>query len=904
MLSAGKRNFQKNWGLFKLVEKYTKTCFSINALSSGKDKSDVKASLTSVPEYADAVVIGGGSLGCSTLYNLTKNGMTNVVLLEKDQLTAGTTWHSAGLVWRLRPSDLDIELIDYTRHLARDVLENETGQSAGFNENGGLFIANTKERLDEYKRLMTIGKAFGIESSVLSPRETKELYPLMNTNDLYGTLYSPGDGTIDPAGWAASLSRGALNRGAKIIENCAVTGIETEIDDFNNRKVVAVHTPAGTIKTNCVVNCGGVWAPYIGSLCNVTVPLVAMKHAYIVTERIEGIENMPNVRDHDASVYLKLQGDALSVGGYEQNPIFWDDVKNDFAFSLFDLDWDVFSSNIEGAVNRVPVIEMTGVKSTVCGPESFTADHKALLGPDIELRGYYHGCGFNSAGIMLSGGCGNELAKWIIHGHPDLDMFSYDIKRFHTSCTKSDKWNREKSHEAYAKNYSIVFPNDEALASRNVRCDPFHGLMEEAGCFFQERHGWERPGWFNLEGKNKLLPYDWYGAYDHTEAHENYNYNKLLNSDYTFDFPKHFDVIGKECITCREKVAAFNMSYFAKFLLTGPDAAKAVDWIFTANMRKPQGSTTYTCMLNGSGGIAADLTVSVLDSQHDTSSIFPQFKGDGYYLAVGGAIGQYAWGHLKDVIYDKKFDVELKDISETVGMLSIQGPNSRSLLEELTGEDLTNESFPFSSHKTVSIAEHKVRALRLTFVGELGWELHIPAESCVDVYKAIMNAGKKHGITNSGYRAIDNLSIEKGYRHWHADIRDDDTPLEGGLGFTCKLKSDVEFLGRDVLEEQKKNGLMKKLACFTIDEHKPLLGLETIWRNNEVVGFIRRGGYGFHIGKTIGYGYVKNPTGVPVTNGFLKAGDYEIECMGDRYPAKFHLKTPFDPKNLRIKGEY
>ncbi|XP_057317314.1 sarcosine dehydrogenase, mitochondrial-like [Hydractinia symbiolongicarpus] len=865
---------------------------------------DGKTTTSAVPTQADAVVIGGGSLGCSILYHLAKYGMTNVVLLEKDQLTAGTTWHSAGLVWRLRPADLDLELCNYTRILARDVLEKETGQSPGYNENGGLFIANNKERLNEYERLMTLGKVYDIESFVLSPEETKKLYPLMNISDLYGTLYSPGDGTIDPAGWALALSRGATKRGAMVIENCPVTGIETKVDEYGKRSVTAVNTSTGQIKTNCIVNCGGVWAPYIGAMCSVTVPLVAMKHAYIVTEKIEGIEKMPNVRDHDASVYLKLQGDALSVGGYESNPIFWEKVKNDFAFSLFDLDWDVFSSNIEGAINRVPIIGETGVKSTVCGPESFTADHKPLLGPDNDLRGFYHGCGFNSSGIMLAGGCGNELAKWIIHGHPDLDMWSFDIRRFHNSLTKNETWNRERSHEAYAKNYSMVFPNDEPLAARNMRKDPFHEVLAEAGCFFQERHGWERPGWFSKTEKPKLLPYDWYGSYEGTPAHQDYTYNKLLKDDYTFGFPKHFDTIGEECRTCREKVAAFNMSYFAKFLLTGPDAAKAVDWIFTNNMRKPPGSTTYTCMLNKHGGIAADLTVTVLDTNDNSSSIFPSFDGDGYYLAIGGAIGQHAWGHISDVIYDQKFNVELKDISESVGMLSIQGPNSRALLEEITGEDLSNDSFPFSTHKVVTIAGHKLRALRLTFVGEMGWELHIPAESCVDVYREVMKAGDKYGIINSGYRAIDNLSIEKGYRHWHADIRDDDTPLEAVLGFTCKLKSDVPFLGREKLEQQKKDGLMKKLACFTIDEHKAILGLEAIYRNNEIVGFVRRGGYGFHIGKSIAYGYIKDPSGNPVTNDFLKSGEYHLEFMGVKFPAQYHAKTPFDPKNERIKGNY
>eukprot|EP00794_Sanderia_malayensis_P015715 gene15715-17300_t len=856
---------------------------------------------SSVPEHADVVIIGGGSLGTSTLYHLAKLGVKNAVLLEKDQLTAGTTWHSAGLVWRLQPSDITVELLNYTQRLGKTVLEEETGVSAGFSQNGGLFIANNKERLDEYKRLMTLGKVYGVESHVLSPQETKELYPLMNVDDMYGSLYSPGDGTLDPASWVTALARGATNKGATILQNCAVTGIETKIDDFGSKCVSAVNTTAGRIKTNCIVNCGGVWSPSVGQMCGVDVPLIAMYHAYVVTEKIEGIKNMPNVRDHDASVYLRLQGDGLSVGGYEPNPIFWEKVQKDFAFSLFDLDWDVFDVHIEGACNRVPVIAETGVKSTVCGPESFTADHKPLMGPDPDVRGYNHCCGFNSSGIMLAGGCGNQMAEWIVNGQPTLDMFGFDIRRFHKSLTSNSRWIKERSHESYAKNYSMLFPNDEPLASRNMRKDPFHEILLQNGCVYQERHGWERPGWFTKREVPQVLPYDYYGSYG-LEKNENYAYERLLKQDYTFDFPAHFKEIGEESLACRNSVAAFNMSYFAKFFISGPDAQKAVDWLFTANMQKPPGATTYTCMLNHKGGIAADLTVSVLGE--DSGSNVMQPNEPCFYLAIGGAIGQHAWGHIQDVIHEQKFNCRLVDRSEDIGMLSIQGPKSRQLLEELSGASLSNEDFPFSTHQALTIAGHEVRALRLTFVGELGWELHIPKDSCVPVYQEIMKCGSQYGIADAGYRAIDSLSIEKGYRHWHADIRDDDTPLEAGLGFTCKLKSDTPFLGRHVLEKQKAEGLKKKLACFTIDEHKALIGLEAIRRNDELVGFVRRAGYGYHINKSIAYGYVSDPQGKPIKNDFLKGAEFSIESLGVVYPAKVHLKTPFDPKNERIKGIY
>lgn len=865
-------------------------------------KADESSLLSSIPSAADVVVIGGGVIGCSTLYHLAKLGVRNAVLLERHQLTSGTTWHTAGLVWSLRPNDLEVRLLHRSRALMKS-LEDETGVNTGWINNGGLFISSTKQRLDEYKRLMTLGKAFGIESFVLGPKESKKLYPLMNVEDIYGTLYSPDDGTIDPAGYCTALTRAASKMGARVIQNCPVLDVETKIDDFGTKRVTAVVTEGGMINTPVVVNCAGAWSRTIGQLAGVKVPLIAMKHAYVVTEKIEGIRNMPNIRDHDASVYLKLQGDALSVGGYESNPIFWEEVQKDFAFSLFDLDWDVFSFNIDGAINRVPVIEKTGIKSTVCGPETFTADHKPLMGESPEVRGYFFGCGFNSSGMMLSGGCGHELAKWVIDGRPEEDMYSYDIRRFSEKLTDNTRWLKERSHESYAKNYSIVFPHDEPLAGRGMRKDALYEVLRDAGCVFQERHGWERPGWFKPSDPAPPLDYDYYGAYGFGVNAENKYYDRL-KMDYTFDFPLHHDIIRAECLGCRERVAVFDMSYFGKFLITGPDAQRAVDWIFSNNCGLVPGSTVYSCMLNRRGGVEADLTISVLEPRGQGGPHDPRFEGRGFYVAIGGAIIQHGFSYIQDVIQDRGFDCHLEDVSDDMALLSVQGPKSRDLLQSLVDVDLGDKNFPFSTNKVVTVAGHRVRAIRLSFVGELGWELHIPNESAKAVYQSIMEAGKQFGVVNAGYRAIDSLSIEKGYRHWHADLRADDTPPEAGLEFTCKLKTDIQFLGREAIEKQKKEGLRKRLACFTIDDHIPLHGLEAIWRDEKVVGFLRRADYGFSIGKSIGYGYVIHPEGRVVNADFLKSGNYSLEHMGEKIPAKLHTRSPFDPKNQRVKGIY
>uniref|UniRef100_A0A9J7ZRM9 Sarcosine dehydrogenase n=1 Tax=Cyprinus carpio carpio TaxID=630221 RepID=A0A9J7ZRM9_CYPCA len=813
----------------------TTRCYSSQSTHTTEKSDGISGPTKPLPKFADVVVIGGGSLGCQTLYHLCKLGMTNVVLLERDRLTTGTTWHTAGLLWQLRPSDTELELLAHTRNVISSELEEETGLETGWIQNGGLFIASNKQRLDEYKRLMSLGKAYGIESYVLSPAETKDLYPLMNVKDLYGTLYVPKDGTMDPAGTCTILSRAATARGATVIENCPVTGIQVKVDDLGVKRVKEVQTAYGTIQTPCVVNCAGVWATKLGKMAGVSVPLITMHHAYIVTERTKGIQNMPNVRDHDASVYLRLQGDTLSVGGYEHNPIFWDDVSDKFAFSLFDLDWDVFMQHIDGAVNRVPALEQTGIKSTVCGPESFTADHKPLMGEAPEVRGFFLGCGFNSAGMMLGGGCGKELAHWIIHGRPEKDMYGYDIRRFHHSLTNNNRWIRERSHESYTKNYSVVFPFDETFGQpqHEERPLPPGSVLQEQGCVFQERHGWERPGWFNRDGHAPVLDYDYYGAYD-VPKNTDYKYREILGKEYTFDFPPHHDVICDECLTCRNAVAVFDMSYFGKFYLTGPDAKKAADWLFTADVNKAPGEDPCDVCL---GGVESDLTVSRLEPSPAHLPLTPESNGEAYYLAIGGGVAQHNWSHIQAVLQDQGFRCTLIDHTEDMGMISsIQGHKSR-VLKQTTVHSCTHTLSNFSS----------VRAMRLSFVGEMGWELHIPKESCQPVYHAVMAAGAKYDICNAGYRA---------------------------------------------LEAQKAEGLKV-----------PMFGLETIFRNSVPVGLMRSE-FGFAIDKTVGYGYICNPDGGVVSPDFVRSGEFALERMGVTYKATAHLKSPFDPEDKRVKGIY
>eukprot|EP00603_Paraphysomonas_imperforata_P002901 CAMPEP_0114428998 /NCGR_PEP_ID=MMETSP0103-20121206/9239_1 /TAXON_ID=37642 ORGANISM="Paraphysomonas imperforata, Strain PA2" /NCGR_SAMPLE_ID=MMETSP0103 /ASSEMBLY_ACC=CAM_ASM_000201 /LENGTH=887 /DNA_ID=CAMNT_0001598281 /DNA_START=162 /DNA_END=2825 /DNA_ORIENTATION=- len=877
---------------------------------------------------ADVVIIGGGSVGAATLYSLSKKGV-KAVLLEQNQLTSGTTWHSAGLVWRLRPSDIDIQLIAHTRQLALS-LEEETGQSTGFVEAGGLFIAATQERLFEYQRLTTLGKFFGIESAILTPAETKELYPLINADDVYGSLHSHGDGTLDPTGWVNALARGAKQNHGDIRENSTVSAIHSEVVPHTvhtrgqvDRQVTAVELSTGeVIRTSAVTNCAGVWAPSVGALVGADVPLCAMRHAYVTTEPIPGIENMPNIRDHDASVYLKVQGNSIHIGGYEKNPIFWKDVLPDFSFSLFDLDWDVFAAHIVGAVQRLPVLETTGIQSTVCGPESFTADHKPLMGPVPGIRGFYLGCGFNSSGIMLAGGCGEQLAQWVVHGAPSLDMFSYDIHRFHpASMSASRRFVEEGSHEAYVKNYATVFPHDEPLGGRNIRRDPFHTQMMQAGCVFQFRHGWERPGWFHVTHTAAPGPftpkdvsvkeYDFYGQYDNElHAKDSHGYLQAIANDNTFGWPGSHATVKREVEACRSGVAVFNQSYFGKYFLAGRDAQAAMDWICTNDMQKHVGSTVYTNMCNADGKVMCDLTVTKL-------------APDKFYIATGGGSATHDWEWLSHVIREKQFQCLLTDRTEEFGLLSVQGPLSQKLLQEIsrTPSDFALDQFPFSTSKYVVIAGHEVLAIRLTFVGEMGFELHIPVSACQDVYAALFSAS--YLPVNAGYRAIDSMSIEKGFKHWHEDLRMDDSPLEAGLGFICKLKGDVDFVGKAALLRQRKDGLRRRLACFLIEKsgdasdavdeelygfrQAPLHGGEVIYLGDDCVGYLRRAGFGHSrsIKRSIGYGYVEKPCGGVVDPSFLKNNTFHIEGLGEtRMEAFYQPKCVFDPTHQRVKGIY
>nr|XP_039249163.1 sarcosine dehydrogenase, mitochondrial-like [Styela clava] len=851
------------------------------------------------PTEADVVVIGGGSIGCSTAYHLSKLTKGNIVLLEKDKLTSGTTWHTAGLLWKLWAHDTMIELVDHTRELMTKTLKEETGMETGWVPTGGMFTAANKERLDEYQVMSTLGQVYGIESYVLSPEESLKVHPLLNVDDLYGTLYSPLDGTMDPAGTCTTYTKAAAKYGAKVFEGCEILGLQVEENDMGTRQIKSVTTDLGTIKTSKVVNCTGVWAPYIGKMAGVRVPQVAYKHAYVVTEIIDGIKTCPNVRDHDGSVYLKRQGDTIQIGGYEPNPIPWEKVEKNFAFGLFDLDWDVFGQHIEAACNRIPQILHTGIRTTVCGPESFTPDGHPLMGEAPEVRGFYHGSAFNSGGMLLGGGAGRELAHWVINGRPQLDMFSMDIRRFPTNLVNEKTWLKERSHETYAKHYSIAFHHDQPLGGRNQRADPLHQELLNRGCFYEERHGWERPAYFPGASQDLNFPvkkYDYYGNYGN-DKHRNYEYNEKLKEDYCFDFPGEVHrQIARECLTCRTSGAIFNTSYMGKLFLSGPGASDVARHLFSRDVTKRMNKCTYTLMLNRKGGVEADLVVATMKDANGEPV---------YYMTVGGATTEYCKAHVNKVMQDYNVSCKIEDKTDEMGIISVQGPNSRLLMKSILDSDpKVIDKMKFSTWKNITIAGCPVTLMRISFVGELGFELHCSNKHLLQVYKHLRENADSFGFCDSGYRAMESMSSEIGFHHWPHTIRSDDSVFESGLDHLCDLDDqDSIFVGKNNLLETRESLPKKKLAVFTLNDQVQLSGHEAIWRNGKPVGYIRSAVYAFALGKSIAYGYIARD-GSGVNNEYISNAEYAIKRMGVMHTANVHLVGPFDPKFKRMMGKY
>ncbi|MGA8261358.1 MAG: FAD-dependent oxidoreductase [Arenicellales bacterium] len=810
-----------------------------------------------LPERAQAVIIGGGVVGCSVAYHLAKAGWTDVVLLERKRLSSGTTWHAAGLVGQLRATHNLTRLAQYTCELFAG-LEAETGQATGFRRRGSLALAATKERFEEWKRAASMASCFGLEVEVITPSEARELYPIINIDDLQGAVYLPGDGQVNPADVTQAFAKGARNHGARIFENTRVIGVETKAG-----RVRSVRTAEGEIATDYVVNCAGMWARQLGRMSGVNIPLHAAEHFYIVTEPIEGLpRDLPVMRDQDNCAYFKEDAGKLLIGAFEPVAKPWgmDGIPEDFEFGQLPEDIDHFEPVLERALERVPLLRDAGIQTFFNGPESFTPDNRYYLGEAPEVRNYFVAAGFNSIGIQSSGGAGKVIAEWMDEGHPPMDLWDVDIRRA-LPFQGNRRYLAERTAEVLGLLYAMHWPFRQVESARPVRLSALHERLAAQGACFGEMQGWERANWFAPAGVEP--------RYEYSYGRQNW-----------------FACSGQEHRAVREGVGVFDQSSFAKYLLQGRDAEQVLNRVCANDVAVEPGRIVYTQWLNERGGIEADLTVT-------------RTGEDEYFIVTAPATQVRDFDWLRRHI-PADAHAFLTDVTSAYAVLGLMGPLSRELLSSLTPEDLSNDAFPFMSSRRIEIGRALARASRITYVGELGWELYIPSEFAVPVYDAIVAAGVRLGLRHCGYHALNSLRIEKGYRHWGHDISDEDTPLEAGLGFALAWDKPGGFIGREALLEQKKSRLTRRLAQFVLDDPGPLMiHDEPIWRDGVRVGRTTSAMFGHTLGAGVALGYVESESGA--TREFIEGGKYEIEIARERYPARVSLRPLYDPEGKRVR---
>ncbi len=807
-----------------------------------------------LPSCSQIIVVGGGIIGCSTAYHLAKMGQ-EVLLLEKAELTSGSTWHAAGLVGQLRSSANITQLLGYSIDLY-DKLEHETGLATGWKMNGGLRLACNQERWTEVKRQATTAHSFGLDMQLLTPQEAQDLWPLMDIGDLVGAAFLPTDGQASPSDITQALAKGARNAGAMLVEKTPVIEIITEAGEIKG-----VRTPSGDISCEKLILCCGQWTRNLAATIGVNVPLVSVEHQYMITEPFGVATDLPTLRDPDRLTYYKEEVGGLVMGGYEPNGIPWAEkgIPDPFDFQLLQSNFDHFEQLIELSLPRVPKLADTGVKQLINGPESFTPDGNFILGEAPEMDNVFIGAGFNAFGIASGGGAGMALAEWVSTGQPPYDLWPVDIRRFGRPHQDTD-WVRTRTMEAYGKHYTMAWPSEEHASGRPCRRSPLYRSLQEAGAVFGEKLGWERPNWFANEDE---------------EARD----------IYTFGRPNWHVPVGREHQAAREAAVLFDQTSFAKFVLKGTDAEPALNWIAANRVDKPVGSIIYTQMLNDKGGVECDLTcVRVAINE--------------YYIVTGTGYATHDFDWISRNI-PKDLNAELVDVTSSNAVLSLFGPKAREILSTCTNDDLSHKAFPFGQSRQIGIAGCPVLAMRITYVGELGWELHLPSEYAQTVYDALHTAGMPKGLRNAGYRAIETLRLEKGYRAWGSDIGPDHTPDEAGLAWAVKMKSNIAFKGRDAVQQQRTQGINKILATFTCESNVILSGRETIYRDGKRCGWLSSGGYGHTIGKSIGLGYVRSDQ--VINKALVLSGKYELEVATERVPAHITLTALYDPTMEKVK---
>jgi len=806
------------------------------------------------PSQAQVVIIGGGVGGCSIAYHLTLMGWKDVVVLERHELTSGSTWHSAGLVGQMRSDANLTRMMHYSTDLYKR-LKDETGQDPAWREVGGLRLASSAERLEEIKRLVGMAGSFGVPMELISAKEAQEMFPLMNIDGVVGAAYTPNDGMIDPTMLTNALAAGAKSRGAQIIQETNVEGIT-----LKKGRVNEVVTDKGVIKTEVVVNAAGQWGGEVGKMVGLNLPVVPMAHLYAITKPIEGVgHDIPTLRDPDLLVYWREEVGGFVTGGYERNPAPFGlkGIPRDFKYQLLPPDWERFTPLMENSIKRVPILEKAEIRQLLNGPEGFTPDGEFLLGPTA-VKGFWVACAFCAHGLAGAGGIGKVMAEWIIDGHPEWDLWRLDVRRFGSNYNSQD-YTVARTLETYTQYYDIHFPGEERLSRRGLRLSPTYYRLRDLGCHFGEKTGWERPNWFK--------PYEEMAAHGHEPkgwAHHNWS-----------------RAIGYEHLQTRENAGLFDETSFNKFEVRGPGALNFLNHVCANEINQPVGTVVYTQCLNKRGGIECDFTVTRLDEER-------------FFIITGTAFGQHdlSWLSLN---MPEDGSVTIEDVSSSYACLGLWGPKARKILEKVTTDDVSNEGFPYMTHKRINVGDVPVFASRVTYVGELGWEFYCPMEYGLRLWDTLWEAGQPEGMVAAGYKAIDSLRLEKGYRYWSGEISPDYSPYEAGLGFAVKLDKG-DFIGREALIKQKEAGTKQKLCCIAISDNRSIaLGKEPIRAGDKIISWVTSGGYGYSVGMSMVYAYLPNEYAKPGTA-------LSVEFFGTQVDAEVVKSPLWDPKGERIKA--
>ncbi len=818
------------------------------------------SSTSDLPSRARVVVIGGGIIGTSVAYHLGHMGCSDVVLLERDQLTSGTTWHAAGLMVTFGSlSETSTEMRKYTRDLyAR--LEGETGLATGFKPVGFIELATEPDRLEEYRRVSAFNRYCGVDVHEISGTEVGEMFPLARTDDVLAGFYVEGDGRVNPVDVTMSMAKGARQQGVTVLQGVAALDVLTR-----NGAVCGVRTARGDIEAEVVVNCTGMWARQLGERVGVNIPLQAAEHYYLITEQIEGLgSDWPVIEDPNNYGYYREEVGGLMIGLFEAVCAPWNvgRIPDDFSFGTIQPDWDRMGPYVERAMSRVPISMETGIRTFFCGPESFTPDLAPIVGEAPELRNYFVAAGLNSIGILTGGGLGRMLAHWILNGQPDADITGINIDRLHP-YQRNAEYRRTRTVESLGMVYQCHYPGRSMQTARGAKVSPVHQRLAERGAWFKDVSGWEGADWYATDGATPdpgLL---------------------------TWGRPDYWRNWQQEHEACRNGVILMDMSFMSKFSVQGRDAGRLLDQISANHVDGQCEEITYTQWLNEAGKLEADLTVTKLDD-------------DRFFVVATDTAHRHVETHLRRGFADGH--AFATDVTSAYAQLNIQGPRSRELLQTITTADLSNDAFPFRTARTIDIGFARVLCIRITYLGELGYELYIPSEQATHVYDRIVAAGEPVGLRHAGLKALASLRMEKGYRDYGHDIDNTDSVLEAGLGFAVDLDKPGGFVGRDAVLAMKQAGpLTRRLVQVQLTDPDPLLfHAEVVHRDGKPVGYLRAASYGFTVGGAVGLAMIE--AGEPVTAAYLRDASWEVDIAGRMVPAIASMRPLYDPTNERIKA--